>query len=80
MYEIQIARLRPDPLRRGSLPFTLRFKRRLVEAAGVEPEVGIITIGVYANLPNVYRIIDVLILVISFISILFPAIDLSYEI
>jgi hypothetical protein len=31
------ARLRSDELRRGSLHFTLRSKRRLVEAAGVEP-------------------------------------------
>jgi len=31
------ARLRSDELRRGSLRFTLRSKRRLVEAAGVEP-------------------------------------------
>ena len=31
------ARLRPFGLRRGSLRLSLRFKRRLVEAAGVEP-------------------------------------------
>jgi len=30
------ARLRPSGLRRGGLRFSLRFKRRLVEAAGVE--------------------------------------------
>ena len=33
----------------------------MVEAAGVEPEVDITTIGVYANLPNVYRMTDILI-------------------
>ena len=31
------------------------------EAAGVEPEAGTTTIGVYANLPNVHRITDILI-------------------
>ncbi len=50
----------PYGLRRGSLHSTLRFKRRLVEAAGVEPEVDITTIGVCANLPNVYRMTDIL--------------------
>jgi hypothetical protein len=33
----------------------------MVEAAGVEPEADITTIGVYANLPNVCRITDILI-------------------
>jgi hypothetical protein len=33
-----------------------------MEAAGVEPEVDITTIGVYDNLLNVYRITDILIL------------------
>ena len=33
----------------------------MVEAAGVEPEAVTTTIGVYANLPNVYRITDILI-------------------
>jgi hypothetical protein len=32
-----------------------------VEAAGVEPEAGTTTIGVYANLPNVYRMTDIFI-------------------
>ena len=59
------ARLRSDELRRGSLRFTLRSKRRLVEAAGVEPEVDITTIGVYDDLPNVYRMKDILMLVIK---------------
>jgi hypothetical protein len=31
-----------------------------MEAAGVEPEADITTIGVYANLPNVYRMTDIL--------------------
>jgi hypothetical protein len=33
----------------------------MVEAAGVEPEVDATTIRVYANLPNVYRMTDILI-------------------
>jgi hypothetical protein len=33
-----------------------------VEAAGVEPEVDTTTVGVYADLPNVYRMNDVLVL------------------
>ena len=33
----------------------------MVEAAGVEPEADTTTIGVYANLPNVYRITKILI-------------------
>jgi hypothetical protein len=35
--------------------------RRLVEAAGVESEADAASIGVCANLPNVYRITDILI-------------------
>jgi hypothetical protein len=31
----------------------------MVEAAGVEPEADISPIAVYANLPNVYRIIQI---------------------
>ena len=34
----------------------------MVEAAGVEYAADTTTIGVYANLPNVYRIIDILML------------------
>jgi hypothetical protein len=34
----------------------------MVEAAGVEPAADITTIGVYGDLPNVYRIIDILML------------------
>ena len=37
-----------------------RRARRMVEAAGVEPESDTATIGVYANLPNVYRMTDTL--------------------
>jgi hypothetical protein len=37
----------------------------VVEAAGVESEADITTIRVYRDLPNVYRIIDILILVIK---------------
>ena len=33
----------------------------LVKAAGVESEADAASIGVYANLPNVYRITDILI-------------------
>jgi hypothetical protein len=33
----------------------------MVAAAGVEPEADTTTIGVYANLPNVYRMKDILI-------------------
>jgi hypothetical protein len=58
-------RLRSDEVRRGSLRFTLRSKPRLVEAAGVEYESDTTTIGVYANLPNVYRMTDFLILVVQ---------------
>ena len=49
--EIRLARLRllATP-RQSSLGASL--KRRLVGAAGVEPEVDTTTIGVYANLPN----------------------------
>ena len=39
--------------------------RSLVEEAGVDPEVHTTTIRVYDDLPNVYRIIDVLLLVIK---------------
>jgi hypothetical protein len=35
----------------------------MVEAAGVESEVDITTIGVYDDLPNVYRMKDILMLV-----------------
>ena len=34
----------------------------MVEAAGIESEADITTIWVYANLPNVYRLIDILML------------------
>ena len=37
----------------------------MVEAAGVEPEADLTTIGVYEDLPNVYRMTDILILVIK---------------
>jgi hypothetical protein len=37
----------------------------MVEAVGVEPEAGTTTIRVYDDLPNVYRIIDILMLVIK---------------
>jgi hypothetical protein len=37
----------------------------VVEAAGVEPEVDTTTIGVYEDLPNVYRMKDILMLVIK---------------
>ena len=37
----------------------------MVEAAGVELEVDITTIGVYEDLPNVYRMKDILMLVIK---------------
>jgi hypothetical protein len=40
-------------------------ERRLVEAAGVESEADLTTIGVYKDLPNVYRIKDILMLVIK---------------
>jgi hypothetical protein len=30
-----------------------------MEAAGVEPEADITTTGIYANLPNVYRMTDI---------------------
>ena len=33
----------------------------MVEAAGVEPEADIATVRVYADLPNVYRMTDILI-------------------
>jgi hypothetical protein len=33
----------------------------MVEAAGVEPEADTTTIGVYGDLPNVYRMTDILI-------------------
>jgi len=36
-----------------------------VEATGVEPEADIATIGVCENLPNVYRMKDILMLVIK---------------
>jgi hypothetical protein len=32
-----------------------------MEAAGVEPQADLTTIGVYADLPNVYRMTDILI-------------------
>ena len=38
-----------------SKPGVNRRARRMVEAAGVEPEADIVIIGFYANLPNVYR-------------------------
>ncbi len=34
----------------------------MVEAAGVEPEADTTTIGVYTDLPNVYRMSDILVL------------------
>jgi hypothetical protein len=37
----------------------------MVEAAGVEPEADITTIGVCKDLPNVYRMKDILMLVIK---------------
>jgi hypothetical protein len=37
----------------------------MVEAAGVESEADITTIGVYNDLPNVYRMKDILMLVIK---------------
>jgi hypothetical protein len=37
----------------------------MVEAAGVESEADLTTMGVYENLPNVYRMKDILMLVIE---------------
>jgi hypothetical protein len=37
----------------------------MVEAAGVESEADLTTIGVYKDLPNVYRMKDILMLVIK---------------
>ena len=37
----------------------------VVEAAGVESEADLTTIGVYEDLPNVYRMKDILMLVIK---------------
>ncbi len=37
----------------------------VVEAAGVESEADLTTIGVYGDLPNVYRMKDILMLVIK---------------
>lgn len=37
----------------------------MVEAAGVESETDLTTIGVYKDLPNVYRMTDILMLVIK---------------
>ena len=60
-----IARLRPSGLRRGSLHSPRCSERRLVEAARIEPEVDITTIKVYDDLPNVYRMKDIFMLVIK---------------
>ena len=39
--------------------------RNMVEAAGVESEADLTTTGVYKDLPNVYRMKDILMLVIK---------------
>ena len=48
-----------------SKPRALSWARRMVEAAGVEPEVDITTIRIYDDLPYVYRMKDILMLVIK---------------